>query len=107
MNRLILLAALSLGAVRAQGETMQQWVEAAPQAEVGFAPWETSSNSYGEGLRLAQGIYGHVDLSKLPKEDFPIRVRLLYTPAQSDAPSSDVKISSDFRYALPVPGASA
>jgi hypothetical protein len=107
MKHLTLLAALFIGVVAARAETMQQWVNAAPPSEVGFTPWQSSTNTYGEGLRLAQGVYGYVDLSKIPASEFPIRARLLYTPAQPNRPDNEVAFNSTHSYGMPAADAMA
>ena len=107
MNRLILVGALFLSVVPLQAETMQQWVDAGPQADVTFSPWQPSANTNSEDLPLAQGIYGYIDLSKLPPAEFPIRARLLYTPAQDFSSTQHTRFSIPNRYAVLPDGAIA
>jgi hypothetical protein len=66
---LALLLALGGSVAAAHGETFYHWVHAAPAGEVTFNPWQPQNE---------QGLYGYLDLSKLPASAFPVRVRVMY-----------------------------
>jgi hypothetical protein len=70
-----------------RGETMREWLDAAPKADIAFTPWDGDLSSvidpHNPATPLLQGFYGTLDLSRLPAEVFPIKLRLVY-----DAPAS-------------------
>jgi hypothetical protein len=104
MKFLLLFIALVLGLASARAETMQQWVDAAPKADVVFTPWQPAENhnqsdETGTSLRLSQGLYGYLNLAKLPAAEFPLRVRLLYNLTAADSVTTDAQ-----NLARPKPG---
>jgi hypothetical protein len=92
--RLLLIAIFAFCVPLAiRGETLREWVDAAPHADISFTPWDgdfPSVNSNRQGYpNLPQGLYGYLDLSRLPVDVFPIEVRLIY-----DAPTSEDAVVS-------------
>jgi hypothetical protein len=85
-----------------RGETVREWVNTAPKAEITFALWDgdlpaTDYNRDG-ALPLSQGFYGYLDLSHLPADAFPIKLRLLYdAPIADDVASSHPGILSQLK----------
>jgi hypothetical protein len=74
--------------IAVRSETLREWLDAAPKADISFAPWtgdvpsvETNRQGFPS---LPQGFYGYLDVSHLAATSFPVEVRLLY-----DAPLSD------------------
>lgn len=92
--RVLLLALLFLsGALATRGETVREWVNTAPKANITFTKWDgdlPSTDDNGNGAtHLPQGFYGYLDLSQLPPDAFPIKLRLIYdTPFPDDISSS-------------------
>jgi hypothetical protein len=108
MRNLLVAVALALGMLGARAETAQQWLDAAPHADVVFTPWLSSPGAPAdEEVRpITQNCYGYLDLSRLPADAFPIRARLFYEAVTSDRndDSSDSRVGGLGRNAvLPSP----
>ena len=93
MRSLLLALLFSCAALDSRGETVREWVEAAPKANLTFTRWDgdtpTADDNRADAIRLPQGFYGYLDLSQLPPESFPVKLRLIYdTPFSDDLNSS-------------------